>query len=778
MGVGTEIGKTRAVRPYFIPFQNLVLEDFSLVGGKALTLGRLLQAGIQVPEGAALTRRPSSPEDWQILIQWWKSIGSPPLAVRSSGLAEDSQELSFAGQHQTVLGVQSEDELRRALEVCFGSVGSLASQAYRAELADSKKESGIGVALQRMVDARQAGVLFTRDPRQPSLNRGLIEVVDGLGESLVSGRQTPRQIQEGAMDAPSWAQELFVIGKRIAELFSYDADIEWAIDAQERLWILQSRPITTLGEKEGRVQAQAQELKRLQVMFPSETLWDGQTFAEWTGSATPLSFEIWHNALTPAGALGKALSDLGYVGQRSQDLLPKQSVLDRVFGRAYVNLTQMEKLYFGATPYEMEARPRPHLVFRFRKLGVRELLNFFSGSARMFRVAWRLSTQRREIIRDAERALLKFERLHRLPMNPEIYKSWDAPSLVSRFESLAHEFSHQVLVEPLKVMVAAESTLQSLTRSVGEKTLGEWMSTRMRLSSVAMAEEFRRAQEQSQLQAAFLAAHGHRCPGELDLSSPRWLELGPSAFGSGDLGKAPGTPNGARVESPRQSRASSPQSGLLQSINEAEWEILVSLMELREHWKDSLLKFYAHLRWVALELGRKTGLGEKIFWLRGREIREVVQGTPVRALALARVADRRKQEWSWLSSAALPQVFRLQDLDIRAEHEHRGVEPGDGVSGGIAYGVIRKVSDPTQIDWDNWPEQAVIVAEAMDPGWTPLFARSRAVITERGGALSHCAIVAREMGIPVVSGISNCMNRFEENEHVWVDGSTGNVTRA
>jgi len=94
------------------------------------------------------------------------------------------------------------------------------------------------------------------------------------------------------------------------------------------------------------------------------------------------------------------------------------------------------------------------------------------------------------------------------------------------------------------------------------------------------------------------------------------------------------------------------------------------------------------------------------------------------------------------------------------------------------FGEIRVVTDPEQVDMSNWPENTVLVAESTDPGWTGLFLKSKAVIVEKGGVLSHCAIVAREMNLPAISGIRQCHLRFKDGDKIWVDGNNGRVTLA
>src|SRR5687768_6521963 len=135
--------------------------DDEAVGGKAAQLARLIRIGLRVPDGlvvvgAAPDRLP--PE----LKQQAERLGGA-FAVRSSALAEDSADASHAGQYETVLGVHGAASLRQAVEICLRSADTRRAAAYRSDRGE-QGDAGMAVAVQRMVDARVAGVVFTADP--------------------------------------------------------------------------------------------------------------------------------------------------------------------------------------------------------------------------------------------------------------------------------------------------------------------------------------------------------------------------------------------------------------------------------------------------------------------------------------------------------------------------------------------------------------------------------------------------------------------------------------
>jgi len=107
-----------------------------------------------------------------------------------------------------------------------------------------------------------------------------------------------------------------------------------------------------------------------------------------------------------------------------------------------------------------------------------------------------------------------------------------------------------------------------------------------------------------------------------------------------------------------------------------------------------------------------------------------------------------------------------------------GLLHGQALSPGLVCGEVRVVRHPEEVSAADWPDDAILVAEATDPGWTALFLRVKGLVIERGGVLSHCAIVAREMRLPAVSGVLNCCEQLKDGQKIWVDGNRGHVQLA
>ena len=241
------------------PYMTNPLENY---GSKAANLGRLMQHGIcRVPGGVVFG------PDFELVashvenaLEWVKdSHGCPNTlwAVRSSGLAEDGDDSSYAGQHDTYLNVEDDDVLP-LIEKCRASGAK--AEAYRE--AKGEDEKGIAVLVQMMVEARWAGVMFTADPTEMDLNTSIIEYTNGLGDRLVAGEVNPdgsyevdntTKVISPEIDPKNMMckviRDVHTIGEGIANHFQTPMDIEWVIDHNYRVWIVQARPLTTGGLK-------------------------------------------------------------------------------------------------------------------------------------------------------------------------------------------------------------------------------------------------------------------------------------------------------------------------------------------------------------------------------------------------------------------------------------------------------------------------------------------------------------------------------------------------
>ena len=228
------------------------------------------------------------PELAKEIQQAYIKMGGGLVAVRSSATAEDLPEASFAGQQSTFLNVNGEKEVVVAVQECWASLFNPRAIFYRHQHGFDHFKVGIAVPIQRMVQSQVSGVMFTIEPMTSDRSKIIIEAVYGLGEAIVSGQvetdlyivdkeglrisdkkigkqdwQLIRNLAGGddraniRVPLQPWRQTqqkladddiitLAKIGKHIEDLYQFPQDIEWAQQEDKEIFIVQTRPVTTI----------------------------------------------------------------------------------------------------------------------------------------------------------------------------------------------------------------------------------------------------------------------------------------------------------------------------------------------------------------------------------------------------------------------------------------------------------------------------------------------------------------------------------------------------
>ncbi|GAC1315864.1 MAG: PEP/pyruvate-binding domain-containing protein [Chloroflexota bacterium] len=284
-------------------FDEINRSDVGDVGGKCASLGELTRMGIRVPPGFAITtaayaryretgRLPDEVRDE--LARAYAELerrcgpGNPVVAVRSSAIGEDAADASFAGQQETFLWRRGMEDVAAHVVRCWDSLFSPQAVAYRVNRVTSSETPQMSVAVQQMVDADVAGVLFTLSPATGDRSVIAINAAWGLGEGVVGGHITPdeywvdkvsmrlksrtvvdkpRQVKPDRanggtanVDVPPEqraqaclsdleALELAQLGKVVEQHYGSPQDVEWAI-AGGVLYVLQSRPETVWTQRQ------------------------------------------------------------------------------------------------------------------------------------------------------------------------------------------------------------------------------------------------------------------------------------------------------------------------------------------------------------------------------------------------------------------------------------------------------------------------------------------------------------------------------------------------
>jgi pyruvate, water dikinase len=334
-------------------FKDVGLDDRPLVGGKGGSLGELQRAGIAVPPGfvvktgaferfidalereaplrsriealdaddlpavtscctemRARVERAALPRDVlaEISAAHAELCGKgaqTPVAVRSSATTEDAADASFAGLQDTYLWVTSLEQTLDRVRSCWASLYSVESVTYRRKRAFPEAGVAMAVVVQKMVNARTAGVMFTRSPTTGDRSVITIEGAWGLGSAVVGGEvtpdrwvvgkitgeisvrdistksiqhaplaaggiesiETPEELRNVACLSDEELQALRHIGRQVERHYGRPQDIEWAIERDtHQVLLLQSRPETVWSSKDAAPVARASTDPRLHVM--------------------------------------------------------------------------------------------------------------------------------------------------------------------------------------------------------------------------------------------------------------------------------------------------------------------------------------------------------------------------------------------------------------------------------------------------------------------------------------------------------------------------------
>jgi pyruvate,water dikinase len=207
---------------------------------------------------------------------------------------------------------------------------------------------------------------------------------------------------------------------------------------------------------------------------------------------------------------------------------------------------------------------------------------------------------------------------------------------------------------------------------------------------------------------------------------------------------------------------------------------VTEFMPLREAPKHYTMHVFLRMRRALLELGQRLASrdrldrAEDVMFLELDELRAATSGSD------GDLRDRvglRRRRWQAFERLRPPHFVRSDGVPVEATAAPRpdGSLAGVGVSGGTATGTVRVLRDP---DPSRLQDGDVLVVEFADPGWTPLFPRAAAVVMEIGGMMCHAAVVARELGVPAVSGVPGATTTLREGTPVTVDGDNGTVTPA
>ncbi|WP_019914749.1 PEP/pyruvate-binding domain-containing protein [Paenibacillus sp. HW567] len=774
-------------------FKEVTPQLQALAGGKGAMLSILYQKGYPVPEGfvvfpAALESGALQEGVREEIMEQAAAIRSKHpgarFAVRSSGLREDSAGASFAGEFESVLDVETDEQLWAALDTVYQSQFTERVQVYSSVQRIHEVHS-LAVVVQRMVPSELSGVLFTADPVTGSRLFMQGNYVHGLGEQLVSGEANarlftlsrPKGKYEGPPECKKYASQLYRHARKIEQLMGCPQDIEWAA-VSGKLYLLQARPITTLSPGN-------RDHFECNDALTGDFLWTNTNVGESISDVfTPLSWSFLraldeeHNVipghyLLSGNICGRVYSNISLpisvfatFGLRLQPLLRKMSDL------------------FGEIP---QGASLP--MYPFSKLElIRKLLPRIKYSARRTRQAVRALPQlveetpewcrtaraRLQDIRSREELLLFWNR-ELWPQNVKLL--WAA--LEGASAPMQKHVKYKLKLSKLLGSEAAELLLSNIGDGAELESLGPLLGISKILSGKLSREEY-------------LRKYGHRGPHEVELSTPdasedeAWLERQLEQYHNSHA-------DVEELVSHQQELYAAAREKLQAQFPGRSAKILRQITavqegpRVREAIRSEWTRVTRTNRAFALKAGELSGIGEDVFFLYLDEILNWLAGGELPGLS--HIAARKETYARYKALPPLPPVIRGRfdpfiwakdperrrdiydpEAPVQTVHGSEELRGFPGAAGRIE-GVVRVLAEPE--DGGQLLPGEILVAAVTNVGWTLCFPRAAAIVTDIGAPLSHAAIVARELGIPAVVGCGNATARLHTGDRVIVDGARG-----
>ena len=714
------------------------MADVHEVGGKAGSLGELLAAGARVPDGVVLTPAVAgipAAERRSMVQTTVQALGGGPFAVRSSGVAEDSVERSHAGIFETVLEVPVEG-IEAAIERVLASARSARATEY-----EPGRHGRMAVIIQRMVRPAAAGVALTADPISGDRQTCVVTAVRGNGERLVSGAAlgdewlirdsavTARRRPEQAIDR-SQATQVAAEARRIAAARGIPQDIEWAIDADGVLWIVQARPMTAL---------------------PPEVSWTPPApgaytrafrFGEWIPEPVTPLFESW--LLTALEDRLHALLEQ-LLGER--DPRPYHVVVN---GWYYYSLNWLSP--------SVLLRNLPRTLWHLIR-SPRAVAGLFPPTVRYsvppLEREWRddLLPRYRAGVASAE------SQVESLPVS-------ELPALIDGLAELAGEYFTSIAA----LAGGAFKVEIMLARFYRRHLAGPLGGSHLPLVAGLQppADPGRHA---------VVSLDWWHAPAPLAETAARPAEQHAQVIAIRQVAEERAFRTLAAT--PRRLRA------FRRLLADAQ-----HLAAIREEQVPDLTIAWPVMRRAVLRVGASLAASgvvqepDDVFFLtRGEALEGVAQERLAAPVDVHARRSARDEQAKLMAPLIVGRLNRMQQSMVERLPRLAGAVPSDSalVSGtpaspGRATGAVRVIRGPHE--FGELQAGEILVAPLTAPAWTPLFTRAAGVVTDVGSLASHASIIAREYGIPAIVGCGDATARLRTGMLVAVDGSTGNVEPA
>ncbi|MEM6868977.1 MAG: PEP/pyruvate-binding domain-containing protein, partial [Cyanobacteria bacterium P01_C01_bin.121] len=736
------------------------------------------------------------------------------VVARSSAIGEDSLNASAAGQYVSVTEITSPEALDNAITVCLNAYNAPSAVRYRRDR--NIPEGKMNVLVQPHIFGDFSGVAFSRDPVTRTGDTVVVEALPGDASRVVSGQVTPERYQVSVAALPEssdWQlpddttlpvkgigqtpkgliQQVAYLARHIENSFhGVPQDIEWTFDG-EQIWILQSRPITTL--------------------IP---IWTRKIAAEVIpGVIRPLTWSI--NQPLTCGVWGDLFTSVLKEKARGLDFTETATLH---YARAYFNATLLGNIF---TRMGLPANSLEFLTkgAKFQKPPLLTTLRNLPGLWQLWRQENRVPRRFADAKqRDFDPAMARWEAAPVTNLSDE-----QIAQRIEEILGLLQQATYFNILAPLSLALRQAVLKVNLAELDGRQNPEvraledlKTISKQLRVSLGSLLNENGIVSNSATLFSAlsehpeghlifdqldrFLEQYGYLSAVATDIAVPTWKESpqpvrelltqfliepetaktdGAASGHDRTSGHDDKTDNAAaskkeELKKDASSRKASPNWKTRQV--QARLNLKGQVAEIYDRLMATLRSCFVEIESRWLSAARLEAQGD-IFFLTWPEVQaQLADPSPVDELRLK--IHTEKAQWHRQSTHRVPYLIYGQTtpMDIvesaALPPAHAGTLQGIGASAGRVEGTVQVLETLTDAMTDI-NAQTILVVPYTDAGWSPLLARIGGLIAEVGGQLSHGAIVAREYGIPAVMDVADATHRLTTGQRVRIDGQQGTV---
>lgn len=787
----------------------------SEVGEKAFQLSEMTRNGLPIPKGFVISRAAFEQQDVSLIQKSIEThlneISAESYMVRSSAIGEDGDDASFAGQLDSFIVSNQIEDILIHVQKCWNSYSSENVLVY--QKSKGKKLAGMGVIIQELVDPDYAGVLFTESHLQE--NTILVEYVEGHAEKLVSGEVNPFSVCINKSTLVSDQSIPFEIQKLVAYSLALEAefegavDIEWVIKNGE-LSIVQCRPITVKG-------------------YVPKIFWSNTNVNEnYPEAITPLLYSLardsyYHYFKNLAKLLQIPEEDIqkseknfvNVIGVWGAKMYYNMSSIHGIISKSPFSKLLMKSFNNFVGYQEGEKENAKPIKFKNKFRFVRQLLKLNKNLE--FHVSCfesKIDQFQKQVSTSFDHASLQnaFHGFIEIRMH-----SWYHASLADFFAMIYHgvlgKFCDSYYGKDAERV--RNELIQAIPNLISSKPVQEtWLIS----NSIQKNKEVFQLFEQNsaeviwqELQSnlkykdvftqvkTYIKNWGYRCSGELMLTDNNYIDE-PEKYIQllkGYVVQVHQNPSELIEQKHKESIQTFKQfkkkiyasKPLLLPLNWIKVKLFAYVVKQakkgissRERVRLKQALVYNELKIVLKRISKlypeRFQEKEDLYFMKYGEIQEMLSASEM--LPELSIQDR-KEQFEKKSQLIYPDDFEStlgeypqpEDVAVDSENETGKILKGLTACGGTITGRARVLK--SVLEAQKLVKGDILITRQTDPGWASVFPLISGLVVERGGMLSHGAIVSREFGIPAVVGVSKATERIVDGSMIKIKADTGEI---